>query len=262
MWSECWRSVRWRHRTAPFAGSVPAKSHVPAWTYAGTGRGPPDPPAAPWALRRVPDPGSGHEGGLCSGISCTSRGPGLASRGPGLARPGDSAGSRDGGPHTGLTRDLARIEVEPLVSDLRLTPTWFTRPVPAPGGGGRRLAGPGLRRLGVGAGEPHEEGSDPPGERGRSVGARTANVGDGHAKQLGIGDRSGGTRGEARCDVGQRISSLGRAARWPTTGVREPQRSRLPPWTAWPGWVMRVLRPGDAGLHSARRPRAGYPWPR
>ncbi len=179
-----------------------------------------------------------------------------------VSRPRDPAGSRDGGPHTGLTRDLARIEVESLVSDLRLTPTWFTRPAPAPGGGGRRLAGPGLRRLGVGAGEPHEEGSDPPGERGRSVGARTANVGDGHAKQLGIGDRSGGTRGEARCDVGQRISSLGRAARWPTTGVREPQRSRLPPWTAWPGWVMRVLRPGDAGLHSARRPRAGYPWPR
>ena len=42
------------------------------------------PPSCAVGSRRVPDPGSGHEGGLC-GISCASRGPSLASRGPDLA---------------------------------------------------------------------------------------------------------------------------------------------------------------------------------
>ena len=66
--------------------------------------------------------------------------------------------------------------------------------------------GTGLRRLGTGAGEPHQGGPDPLGKGERTVGSGPGVVGAGGAEQPGVGDRSGGARGEARFGVGQRIS--------------------------------------------------------
>ena len=56
------------------------------------------------------------------------------------------------------------------------------------------------------AGEPPQEGANPPGKGERTIGLGTCDVGEGDVEQLGVDDRSRGARGEARFGVGQRIS--------------------------------------------------------